>query len=56
MIYNMSTVSGSFERVEQQIPTTPSFSLDVFPLEFLLLCSITMTIVWILHNKLKGKA
>ena len=53
----MSTVTGAFERVEQQAPPPPSsFSLDVFPMEFLLLCSIVTTIVWLFYGRLKGKS
>ena len=52
----MSTVSGSFERVEQQIPNTPSFSIDVNPMECILLISIIIQIGWMMYAKLKGKA
>jgi len=52
----MSTVSGSFERVEQQAPPPSSFSLDILPIEFLLLVSTTTTIVWLIYGRLKGKA
>lgn len=51
----MSTVSGSFERVEQQAPVRSVPSIDIFPLEFILLCSITATIVWLVYGRLKRK-
>ena len=47
----MSTVSGSFERVEQQVSTAPSFSIDITPIEFLLQCSIVFTIVWLVLKR-----
>lgn len=47
----MSTVSGSFERVEE-IPTAP-VKMDILPMEFILWCSITATLVWMILRRLK---
>lgn len=51
----MSTVSGSFERVEVPPSTSPSMALpDVMPMELLLWCTMVMTIAFALY-RLKSK-
>lgn len=51
----MSTVSGSFERVEVPSSSPVPVTLpDVMPMEFLLWCTMLMTIAYALY-RLKSK-